>query len=359
MVNHKLQERIDVHCHALPARYRQHLLDNGHQHVDGMPAIPIWDPKDHIRIMKERNITKTILSISSPGTNLTPKSSLEAAATTRQANEDIAAVCAEYPEQFFFFASLPLPLVSESLLEIDHALDTLGAVGFCLVSNAHGLYLGDPSFTPILQKLNDRKAIIFIHPTTCNLLLPSPSAQSQAPSAQPATDVLPVTVLPYPRPMMEFMFDETRVVANILLSGLLDMYPDITFIMSHCGCALPPIIDRIGAFDSILYSRPDSSQRFKDLLRTRFYFDLAGKPFPDQIWGLVRMLGGGGEGMGIGEAELEEVSKRLVYGSDFPFTPEPAVVKLQGLMDEGLGKIFGEERKKEIYVGNAKRLFGL
>ncbi|KAE8444040.1 hypothetical protein EG329_000908 [Mollisiaceae sp. DMI_Dod_QoI] len=337
-----LLERIDVHCHVIPQAYRQQLIKNGYQNLDGMPAIPAWDVGNHLRLMKERNITHSILSITSPGTNLTPKDDLEASTTTRQTNEEIASICKQHPEQFSFFASLPLPLISESLLEIDYAIDVLGAVGFALMSNAHGLYLGDQTYVPILRKLNDRKATIFIHPTTCNLRLSSPHSLE--------TEVHPVIVLPYPRPMMEFMFDETRVVANILLSGLLDTYPDITFIMSHCGCALPPIIDRIGAFDSIIHGKDDSGQKFKDQLKTRFFFDLAGKPFPDQIHGLVRMLGG-----------KEQAGKRLVYGSDYPFTPENAVVSLQGLMDGegGLEGVFGREMKGEIYVGNARRLFGL
>lgn len=340
MENCNLPERIDVHCHAVPEKYREQLIKNGYQNPDGMPAIPAWDAETHIQLMKDRNISKSILSITSPGTNLTPKNAQEAVTTTRQTNEELASICKLYSSHFSFFASLPLPVASASIQEIDYALDTLGAVGFVIMSNAHGLYLGDPAFTPVLEKLNERKATIFIHPTTCNLIIPEFQGSGQ--------EVKPVTVLPYPRPVMEFMFDETRVVANILLSGLLDTYPDLTFIMSHCGCALPPIIDRIGAFDAIIYGKEDSGQRFKDLLKTRFYFDLAGKPFPEQIHGLVRMLGGAGE-----------AGKRFVYGSDFPFTPEKAVIGLQDLMEGGLEEVFGKEVKEEIYVGNAKRLFGL
>ncbi|CZR56931.1 uncharacterized protein PAC_06820 [Phialocephala subalpina] len=333
----KLPERIDVHCHAVPEKYREKLIKNGFQNPDGMPAIPPWDAEIHLQLMKDRNISRSILSITSPGTNLTPNNAAEATTTTRQTNEELSSICRSHPEHFSFFASLPLPLVSESIQEIDYTLDTLGAVGFTIISNAHGLYLGDPTFTPVLEKLNSRKATIFIHPTTCNLIIPE---------SHPF--VKPVTVLPYPRPMMEFMFDETRVVANILLSGLLDTYPDLTFIMSHCGCTLPPIIDRIGAFDAILCGREDSSQRFKDLLKRRFYFDLAGKPFPEQIHGLVRMLGGAGE-----------ASSRLVYGSDFPFTREKAVIGLQDLMEGGLEEIFGKEVMGDIYVGNARKLLNL
>lgn len=37
----KMHERIDVHCHAVPPRYRQYAIDNGHEKPDGMPALPV------------------------------------------------------------------------------------------------------------------------------------------------------------------------------------------------------------------------------------------------------------------------------------------------------------------------------
>lgn len=39
--NPNKMERIDVHCHAVPAAYRQYALDNGHEKPDGMPALPV------------------------------------------------------------------------------------------------------------------------------------------------------------------------------------------------------------------------------------------------------------------------------------------------------------------------------
>ena len=38
---HTNMAKIDVHCHAVPPKYRQRLIENGHQAPDGMPAIPV------------------------------------------------------------------------------------------------------------------------------------------------------------------------------------------------------------------------------------------------------------------------------------------------------------------------------
>ena len=201
------------------------------------------------------------------------------------------------------------------------------------MSNANGVYLGDKALDPIFAKLNERKAIIFMHPTTCNLIA--------------GTEMQTVTPLvQFPRPMMEFMFDETRAVTNLLLSGTVSKYPDIKFIMSHCGCLLPPLLSRIGAFSAMLGAGGNRNDEFRRLLRERFFFDLAGFPFPDQIRGLMGVLGDDGE-------------KRLVYGSDYPFTPEGTVSMLAAQMDKGCEKLFSIEQRKSVYYGNAKRLFGL
>lgn len=289
--------------------------------------------------MKQLNITKSVLSITSPGTHLKPNDSDNAALMARQTNEELSAIFKDHPAHFRFFASLPLPSVDRSIAEIDYALDELGAVGFAALSNANGVYLGDQALDPVFAHLNSRRAIVFIHPTTCNLLTSTgPDSQTEIQAVKPL-DV-------YPRPMMEFMFDETRAIANLLLSGTVAKYPNITFIMSHCGCALPSILDRVGAFATLTTGAESQAAEFRRLLRERFYFDLAGFPFPNQIHGLLRILGDGGE-------------KRLVYGTDYPFSPEKVVVGLAKELDTGCEELFHVEQRDDVYLKNAERLLGL
>jgi len=145
---------------------------------------------------------------------------------------------------------------------------------------------------------------------------------------------------------MEFMFEGTRAVINLLLSGTVAKYPDITYIMSHCGCVLPPLLERISCLSAHLSAANDGSnqaQDLRDLLKTRLYFDLAGFPFPDQIHGLLGIVG----------------PERLVYGSDYPFTPEKMGLELADKMDRGMSVTFEKEQIQEIYQGSAKKLLGL
>jgi len=284
--------------------------------------------------MKRLNISKSILSITSSGTHLTSNHDEHAANMTRQTNEKLSAVCINHPSHFEFFASLPLSFILKFIVEIDHALNKLGTVEFAIMFNANEVYLEDKALNPIFEKLNAREAILFIHPTACNLLVPEGQVQTIKPLEE------------YSRLMMKFMFDETRAIANLLLSGTISKYLHITFIMSHCGCAIPSIVNRIDAFAMVFKEGENQSDELRKLLRERFFFDLAEFPFPDQIYELLRTLGKGGK-------------QRLIYGSDYSFIPEKVVVDLADQMNEGCKKLFDADQQSAVYSSNAERLIDL
>ncbi|OJJ38001.1 hypothetical protein ASPWEDRAFT_68099 [Aspergillus wentii DTO 134E9] len=316
-------ERIDTHAHIVPEVWRQWCLKYGLQRPDGMSGIPAWSPESHIASMEENRVTRSILSVTSPGTAFGDTDEI-CRQITRETNDAIAGVCGQYPDKFGFFASLPLPDVDGSLEEIDYALDTLKADGFALMTNARGHYLGDEKLDAVFAKLNERKAKVFMHPTAC---------------CHPENPKGPWPLNKYMAPMMEYFFDTSRVVTNLLLSGTVTKYPNITYLVSHCGATLAPLVQRIAAFSGGALP----ADKIKELFRTRFYFDLAGFPFPDLIHGFLNMAG----------------PDRLLYGSDGPYTPPPMVAKLANVMDEELPKLFDEDTIRQIYSGNAKQILNL
>ncbi|KAJ5497997.1 Amidohydrolase 2 [Penicillium expansum] len=142
---------------------------------------------------------------------------------------------------------------------------------------------------------------------------------------------------------MEFMFDSTRSLMSLLTSGTVDRCPGITFVVCHCGASFPPIMERIAEFSSLIPGSDGiSGERIKELLQTRFYFDLAGVPFPDQIHGLLRLVD----------------SSRLLYGSDFPYTPAALAESLAKRVDDGLQTLFGSEMTERILLNNAQQILG-
>ncbi|GLI77543.1 hypothetical protein PoHVEF18_005833 [Penicillium ochrochloron] len=268
--------------------------------------------------------------MSSPGTHLFPGDDQQARTLTREVNEYMSEVCTRYKQYFQFFASLPLPDVEGSLTEIDYAIDHLGAVGFQIMTNSHGIYPGDPRFRRVYDKLSERKTIVFFHPTSCNLRREKGSVEHVNPLAG------------VPSPLMEFMFDTTRAITSLLTSGTVTRCPGIKFLICHCGATFPPIAARIAEFSQFLIEdgEPMTLETVKNLLQTRFYIDLAGVPFPDQIHGLLRHVD----------------TTRLLYGSDYPFTPAPLAKYLAKRLDDELKTDFGVETQKRILLTNAQDL---
>jgi predicted TIM-barrel fold metal-dependent hydrolase len=191
---------------------------------------------------------------------------------------------------------VPTGNIDESLAEIERALDGIGLDGVNVLTNVAGVYLGDASLEPVMAELNRRKAVVFIHPT-------SPACWE-------------CTSLGYPRPMIEFPFDTTRAVTNMLLSGSFTRHPDIRWIVPHAGGTLPFLAPRIAGISAMLGA--DDPAAVLAQLR-RLHYDLAGSANPPVVAAL------------LGFVERSQV----LYGSDWPFTPEQIV-------GAGLGWVNGD-----------------
>ncbi len=130
----------------------------------------------------------------------------------------------DYPQRLGAFGILPLPDINASLEEIRYCLDDLDFEGIGLYTNVNGVYLGDKALDPIMGELDRRGAVAFVHP-----------------AAPPESPSLPVMSLP----VIEYTFDTTRAIGNLLFTQTRKRYPNIKMIFSHGGGALPFLAQRL------------------------------------------------------------------------------------------------------------------
>ena len=284
--------------------------------------------------MDQLNISKTILSLTSPGSHLVPGDDAYARILARECNEYIASIKKSRPDRFGYWATIPLPDVEGSLSELAYALDELDADGVTMLTNHHGKYLGDASFEPVIAELDRRGATVFIHPTVPCMACGHGDA---------LIDARPMRH--FPPAIFEFFFEEVRAVLNLFSSGQIVKYPNVTWIVPHGGGAIPPIVERFTRFGTSVFGGKEemSSTMFKETLKKQFYFDLSGFPLPDQLHGLLRFVD----------------PTRLLVGTDWPYTPTKTTFLLTKEMDDGLGDVLEREEDREaIYHLNAEKLLG-
>jgi predicted TIM-barrel fold metal-dependent hydrolase len=211
------EPRIDIHHHYVTGELVEELRRIGVHGVGGQPLVP-WDPDRSLATMDRHDIASALLSVPVP----LPPDPATARRLARSLNEAGARAVAGAPERFGLLATLPLPDVDGALEELHHALDVLGADGVLLLSNHGGVYPGDPRLAPLLDELDRRAATVFLHPA---------AAGSPVPGLEPS--------------LLEFVFDTTRAVADLVIGGALAQHPNVRVVVAHAGGTVPFVHERM------------------------------------------------------------------------------------------------------------------
>jgi predicted TIM-barrel fold metal-dependent hydrolase len=304
--------RIDVHHHFYPREYLG-ALDSpaaGGESIS-MPGVRDWSVDRSLEDMEKGGVATSILSLSPPGCSLGGRD--ENRALARVCNEYAAKLQREHPGRFGHFGVLPMPDVEGALIEIAYALDVLKADGIQLMTSYGNKWPGDPEFDPVLEELNRRGAVVFIHPlgpACCNNLIPW-----------------------VPAALLEYTQDTNRCIMSLMFSGALAKYPDIRFIFCHGGGSMPFLAGRVMHSGTNRKFLPRVPKGIEYELK-KLHYDIAIAAYRPSLSALFELV----------------PKSQVLLGSDFPFHSVANTVS--GLDAYGVP----EADAQAIYRGNAERL---
>ena len=275
------QDVIDVHSHIITPGFLSALRQENRLMDEGFP-LPNYDVEEHLRWMDEAGVRTSVLTLAAPQ----PSS----ATVIRQTNEAAALLKREHPGRFLFCAALPLPDVEASIREAVFALDTLKADGIKLATNVARQYLGSPELDTLFSVLNDRHAVIILHPHRPDPVNGQVTRQT-------------------PLAMQEYLSETTRAVANMITRNVLARYPRVKVVVPHSGAYLPLAVPRMRSLAPVMQANQMVGPIDWDANLSALYYDLAGAHSPEAIRMLLTIT----------------TPDHLLYGSDYPYVA-PAVL---------------------------------
>ena len=307
--------RIDVHFHVIPPFYRDAVYAAGRGPAIG--RYPDWTPDLAFELMDSQGIGLAMTSLAQPGVQLGTDESARTLA--RRCNDYAADLAARWPQRFGAFATVPMGNVQHAVEEIARCLDVLKFDGVGLFASYGETFLGDPRFDPVLEILDDRAAVVFVHPAL------HPSSRELA--------------LPWPGFMMEYLFDTTRAAVNLVFSGALARFPRIRFILAHAGGVMPYFAWRLSVAPMIDPRLPQLSRAEIFAGLKHYWYDNALSPSAETM-------------VALGQVALPD---RVVFGSDWPFANARVIAEAVKTYTESTA----EPQRGAIDRRNAELLFPL
>jgi predicted TIM-barrel fold metal-dependent hydrolase len=264
---------IDVHAHHAPTALVQSMAE-AKKPTGRIANAPIpWE--ERFQHMTDAGVGRQVLSIArgfySENLSLAQR-------CARGVNDEFSHLCATRPQQLSFWASLPLPHVEATLLEIDRALALPGCAGVLINCFVLERSLADPLFDAVYAELDRRHAIVFLHP-------------SQNGVQSPLINDWGLTVC------AGASIEDSIAALHLIRREIPRRFPHVRFIVPHFGGLLPMLLNRLDGQmpQEGFLEVPSTTAR-------RFFYDTVG-------WGSKAALKAAVEAFG---------AQQLLPGSDYP-----------------------------------------
>jgi aminocarboxymuconate-semialdehyde decarboxylase len=324
--------KIDIHNHFYPTKFlkqlerdgstvglsvetdewgRQILVQHGNRVVTITP--PMNDIDMRLEDMHQAGFDMQVLTLSAPSVDIFPVEIGESLAQV--VNDEISEICRKHPNRFMAFATLPFIDPDRTVKELKRCIDELKFKGACIGTNINGMGLDDQRLYPFYESMSEYDLPIHIHPRA------------------------PVDKETYKDyrllPMIGFEMDICVAVVRLVMGGVMDKFPNLKFIVSHLGGAIPYLAERIqNCYEAYPDCQENISGSARDYLK-RFYYDTVSF-FEPALMCAYAFVGAG----------------RMVLGSDYPHVIgdiKEAITSIEQLD-------LPQADKEMIYSGNILRL---
>lgn len=324
--------KIDIHNHFYPTRFLKQLEKDGAaagiavekdewgrqilvQHGNRVVTItsPMENVNQRIEDMDKAGFDMQILTLSAPSVDIFPVEVGETLA--RVVNDEIAQICRDHPSHFMALATLPFLDPDRTVKELERCIDELNFQGACIGTNINGLGLDNKLLYPFYERISDYDLPIHIHP--------------RAPADKETYKDYRLG------PMIGFEMELCVAVVRLIMGGVMDRFPNLTFIVSHLGGAIPYLAERIqNCYEAYPECQVNISAPAMDYLK-RFYYDTVSF-FEPALMCAYSFAG----------------AEHLILGSDYPHVIgdiREAITSIEHLD-------IPQEDKEMIYSGNILRL---
>jgi 6-methylsalicylate decarboxylase len=311
--------RIDVHAHYWTDEYLDLLEDLGKSDAGaarGLGAGGGAELEARLRLMDQAGIEMQVLS-ASPQLPYAEDGE-KAAKAARFVNDQYTELVERHLDRFRAFAALPMPHVEESLGEMRRALDELQMAGVVMNTTVLGRALIEPEYAPIFAELNNRNAVLYLHPA-------GNSACSPLIGEHHLTWMVGAPV------------EDTISVMHLITNGVPARYPNIKIINSHLGGAMPMLLQR--ADDQYRWEAPDTPEP-PSISARRMWYDTVGHGHVPALRCAIDSFG----------------ADRLLLGTDFPYENGDMFVRA---VDHINDPQIGASAARAVLDQNASALLGI
>ena len=321
MIKGKRIKTIDVHAHC----FFQQGLDLAGDKVENVVA-PVKGIPEHFIVIENRLKEMDAMGIDMEILSINPfwyrKERDVAEAVTKLHNEKLAELCAQKPDRFGAFASLPLQFPDLAVQMLETAVKKQGLKGAAIGGSVLGEDFSSERFHTVWQKAEELGAVLFIHPQT----------QPQLAARYKGNGWLSNTI---GNPL-----DTTIALQHLIFEGTLDKFPGLKVLAAHGGGFLPSYAMR---GDHACFVSPPGCNP-----------DIKLKKKPSEYLNQLHFDAMVFSAEGLRHLAAQVGVSQLMLGTDHPIPWE------QHPVDHVMGTTtLSDKEKAAILGGNAAKLFGI